>query len=693
MAIFTNCAIPNEIYAEELGTLCPDADCKIIDRTNFLSITNNTYLIYTSITLTNTNIRDFTNSGTIITSQGIKVESSSQIANIFRNTGSIDFAPNALQANIMSGDINTIENSGTIGGGIFLKMQHKPTIVNTGIMGGINHDGNDIMINNTGTINLYFETSGKLAHLVGSTNTRPIIQNYAVKINENQTTFNSFSGYNYNNQAADKTQLLNKTAHFVVKDVNWDKFTFDASAKIYIDFDSTFELGKTYLINKIITDANGNGMLPSDYFSRLALKNADIYTLTRHGEYFIIGGASGDINTPITELYKTNIKVMNNMFMNSNALIFRQKQRVNRANPASSNQRRVIHRISSLFDKSIDYAANRLAFADNAIDSVVDLTKDSIDSSDSANLYALNNIQSNEHFFYTQNRSLQTKRTTRTRSANQSQNFYFVFTPFLNHNYFYEAGNYRLSGLDGGFITAFSGKLGFGNTLGAHFGFGYGSLGDKNDKAFSIKSVNLMLGLNYRLDLIWDMFIKARGDFFYFANEVSSTQVAKIKPNNVGFGISASYGKDFNFKNYGVLGVELALDYKALNATSISVKSALDGTNMQNYSKSLYNLIYLDLGVNYDKYFITRAGQVGLNAGIGLRGNLAPKLAKSTLLVNGLKINAVLDNDKFLGYVNIGGSYVLNMRKYVMEFGIAFNGSYGDRSMSNGGNFEWRVIF
>ena len=50
-----------------------------------------------------------------------------------------------------------------------------------------------------------------------------------------------------------------------------------------------------------------------------------------------------------------------------------------------------------------------------------------------------------------------------------------------------------------------------------------------------------------------------------------------------------------------------------------------------------------------------------------------------------------LDNDLVLAYLNVGGSYVLNTKDFDMEFSLAYYGSYGDRVMSNGGGFEWRV--
>ena len=56
-------------------------------------------------------------------------------------------------------------------------------------------------------------------------------------------------------------------------------------------------------------------------------------------------------------------------------------------------------------------------------------------------------------------------------------------------------------------------------------------------------------------------------------------------------------------------------------------------------------------------------------------------------------VDITLDNDNFLAYLNVGGSYVLEAQRFDMEFTLRYNGSFGDKSMSNGGSFEWRVYW
>ena len=268
--------------------------------------------------------------------------------------------------------------------------------------------------------------------------------------------------------------------------------------------------------------------------------------------------------------------------------------------------------------------------------------------------------------------------------AQNPHDYYFILTPFINHNLFFESGRYNLSGFDYGFLTAFSAKVAESNSFGAHFIMSYGNLGDSKDKDFMIKTLNLNFGLNYKLDLIWDMYLKARGDFYYFLNQAKTlTMIEAIKPNNLGFGASVSYGKDFNFGKGGVLGIEAGLDYKALQSSTISLHDNI-------YQKSLYHLLYADLGVSYSKYF----GNFGLNAGLGIKGNItANKLATSKIHISTFNksVDMVLDNDNFLGYANLGASYVLNHKDFDMEFSLAYYGNFGDKAISNGGGFEWRV--
>ena len=280
-------------------------------------------------------------------------------------------------------------------------------------------------------------------------------------------------------------------------------------------------------------------------------------------------------------------------------------------------------------------------------------------------------------------------------NTNQNSNYYFILTPFVNHNYFFESGRYNLSGLEYGFVSAFNGKENDSNSLGAHFIFSYASLKDSNDSIFNITTMNLNMGANYKLDLIWDMYVKARIDGYYFLNEVKSKSIkGSIKPNTIGFGASVSYGKDFNFGNGEILGISGGIDYKGLYADDWTMSNMADSSVYEKYNKQLYNLLYVDLSVDYSKYFSTSIGLWGLNTRLGVKANAtANKLAKSKIAAfnNTRNVNMTLDNDLILAYLNIAGSYILQSKDFDMEFSLAFYGNYGNRVMSNGGGFEWRV--
>ena len=544
-------------------------------------------------------------------------------------------------------------------------------VTNYGRMSGIetNWGNADITIDNYGIIDM---TTSK-HHLSAGNNYSFILKNYAMIIIQNADIFNNFDG----------NQTEGDNSHLIFNSSNRYISFADSSGKIILDFGGDFEFDKEYLISKLVTDKNGSNRLQVD-FGRLTTRS-DIFTLIQNGDNFIVklNVSSGAIGN----LYKSNIRTMNNFYTMSNAMIYSHKYSAKR----TTNKRRVIRRVkktANLFNDS--------SLQDSALAESWQSTLDSLESnesfaykSDSGDYYA-NNATTNP---------TQTRRTITTNRtlSNQSDKYYFILTPFVNHNLFFESGRYNLSGLEYGFLTAFSGKITPSNALGAHFMMSYGSLGDSKDKDFSITNLNLNIGLNYKFDMIWDMYLKTRGDFFYFLNQVKTlTMPNAIKPNTLGFGVSVAYGKDFNFGSGGMLGVEVAIDYKALQSSTISLQNSADRSVSETYQKSLYNLIYVDLGLNYAKYFNTNAGIWGLNAGLGIKGNVsANKLAKSQIRISALNrsVDMVLDNDKVLGYANLSGSYVLNAKDFDMEFSIAYYGNYGDRVISNGGGVEMRVVF
>lgn len=616
------------------------------------------------------------NKGTIITTSGIVIapkdtETDKNIIaplGILYNYGTIS-ANNAVITIKDKGYLTVLFNYGTINGHIDTKaggtLGH---INNYGTMDGI-IQANKIQANNieptnitnVGTIN---RVNGQAYHLGGKGEFT--IKKYAMKIIENAEVFNQYNG----NKTSDNS-------HIVVEQGTALKFY--SGGKLILGLGGNFEYDKEYSLHKLVVDTSGKTALNVD-LSHLELQNKDIFTLMQSGDNFIVsfGGSGGgsSITTPITATSKANIATMNNLFQASNALMSGNRNLAKSRKMASIKPQ---YRPT----KSKSYLANITKFALDSADFVLD--------SATYATFAESSLKQHETFFY-KRQNLAQDSAPLTQDSQNLDKYSFLLTPFINHTYFYKSGNYSISGLDYGFVSAFSGKLNESNALGAHFAFSYGSLSDRAEMDFKSTNMSFMLGLNYRLDMIWDMFLKARGDFYYFLNEVGTSSIKATKPSNVGFGLSVAYGKDFDLGSAGIIGAEIGLDYKMLNTGHIDAISPL-GDNTQQYKNAFYNMIYADLGLNYHKYFSVESGIWGIDGGIGVRGNLTPKISNSTLMVGNRAVDITLDNDKILAYISLGGSYVIDSAKWAMEFSVRYNGSYGDRSVSNGGSFEWRVNF
>ncbi|MGX2981764.1 hypothetical protein [Helicobacter sp. 23-1045] len=685
----------------ELDALCASStDCKI-DKSNYgyggyihfgnksLELNKLTFEGVTILTLTNEgaiNIKDsistsaiisqLYNKGTIQTANGIIINPSNAagggIGNLY-NYGTIS-ANNGVAITIKDkAHLTNLINHNTINGYINAESGAiLGNIENHGIMGGIVLPVSQYTHNltNYGTIN---RVNGQSYHLGGGGTFT--IHDYAMKITENAETFNKYNGAN----TGDNSHLV------VDKGTKLQFYNNDGLArgfgKLILELDGDFEYDTPYSLDKLVVDTDGANALKVD-LSHLDLLNKDIFTLMQQGDSFVV--SIGGSNTPITATSKANVATMNNLFLASGAIM-----------PSSRNSVRYAQKMANRSNaRNAFYAKSHKSITLNSLKSNENFFYDSQILTTNAKNKAINLAQKNTNANKSAdsaNRTAKKISDSANRIANQSADsakesdkYSFLFTPFINHTLFYKSGNYEVSGVDGGFITAFSGKLNDSNTLGTHFALSYGALSDKNDKDFKSTNLNFMLGLNYHLDLAYAMFLKARGDFYYFLNEVGANPADTAKPNNLGFGVSVAYGKDFDFDKWGVLGIEGAIDYKALNTGKASISSV-------DYNSAFYHLLYLDLGLNYYKYFSVDFGLLGLDAGLGIRGNLTPKATNGTLMVANRAVDITLDNDNVLGYVSVGGSYVWQAQRFDMEFTLRYNGSFGDKSISNGGSFEWRV--
>ena len=676
------------------------------------------------------NLNHFTNNGTINTTSGESV-----------TFGAEDNSPN----------LGRFDNNGYISGSVrFLRRNFSTTVNNTGNMGGI--EGNalnstNIILNNSGTIRA-FNHNGRFVQFA-NLNTLTITgdaQNvsWGLHIYETANTFNAFEGF--------ASSSADTISHLAVSNVT----NLVLNGKISVVLNATmFEMNKDYNINKLVYGSNlsADEIWAKVAFNDLVYV---LYSVERTGNFFRIndgkgggggggggggsgGGGSGGgksnnpiiVNSPTTATFKSNIKEMNNLYLLSNKLIFKHKYG-RKQNTAISGAKDFLdkqrqgenERILELFsNQSGGYSKasdeSKSAKADEMLFTDLRFTKnsgDSLKSSESKAIISQRNAMSILDNSATLSHKSDDKRgdsptafakTSKSNALNISANlpsspleydkYYAIFTPLLGYNVF-DNNDLSLKGLEFGFIGAFSGKIDENNTLGAHFAFSYGQLkgnriDDNLDKNFNIISNSLMLGVHYKLDLIYDMFFKMRGDFFYFLNQVSSMKIAKHKPNSLGLGLGVAYGKDFDLDKGGVISIEIGADYKMLMTNAINVINATSNANEETYYKANYNMIYADLGVDYNKYFAIPNNNlsVGLNIGGGIRYNVATKLATATLSLLNNEVLMMIDNDSFLGYANAGTSIVLNNPTNAMEFSLNYYGNFGDKSMRNGGGFEFRI--
>ncbi|MGX3012115.1 hypothetical protein ACWIUD_11270, partial [Helicobacter sp. 23-1044] len=286
------------LNAIELSEICksPDFECKISD--DYTQIQNTAPFSTYKITIQST-ITTFTNTSEITSTDN-------QTFNI-ENNGK-------------NGAITHFINRGKISGSIFITTNNAlNTLENYGEMRGVwAYKPQQITIQNFGTINTvegsYFNSDTKYAaHFIfEDSSSKLLIKNYAIKITESASEFNAFQGYV-------DMRGSNKNSHLLIY---YGNVAFkDGDSKIILDFGDGFEFGGLYKTKMLVTKQDGNTIddLGVD-FSRLALKDADFYDILESGEYFIVkvkeksGDKNGDfaLHTPITELYKSNLRTMNN---------------------------------------------------------------------------------------------------------------------------------------------------------------------------------------------------------------------------------------------------------------------------------------------------------------------------------------------------------------------------------------------
>lgn len=226
---------------------------------------------------------------------------------------------------IKAATITTLTNNGMINGWLHLQGSNSKigTLNNYGSMGGIKTDyyGSIGTLNNYGYIYPMVQKNSQFMNIDGMTHTT--IGQYHLHINQDSTTFNSFSGYN---------SATNDTSHLVIEGNNSGNNNgantiglklLTKDSKFVLSVGSAFNLNTDYSLDKLITNENGNRYnLKYDYqtqvedlFQHLATQSPALF-LEKNGNFFRIGV---DTKSSVgNAIYKSNILSMNNLINHIN---------------------------------------------------------------------------------------------------------------------------------------------------------------------------------------------------------------------------------------------------------------------------------------------------------------------------------------------------------------------------------------
>ncbi|RAX54306.1 hypothetical protein CCY99_04655, partial [Helicobacter sp. 16-1353] len=242
--------------------------------TNLINNGTIQHTVYSESILNNATISNIINNGTIEATQGIAISNNATISNIINN--------GTMRAIISSGTISSLNNYGKIFIG----------------------NGHHLQTTGSGVIN---------------------IANYAMEINQDANTFNAFNTYDANSK---------DTSHLVINGTGVK--LLGADSRFLLALGDSFELGKDYDLNKLVTDTSGNkytltyanGGSVSDLFSHLVINGVDnsLLDLNKNGNYFNVGVnnvASKATNAVGNAVNKSNISSVNILTSNIKANVFK----------------------------------------------------------------------------------------------------------------------------------------------------------------------------------------------------------------------------------------------------------------------------------------------------------------------------------------------------------------------------------
>ena len=269
----------------------------------------------------------------------------------------------------------------------------------------------------------------------------------------------------------------------------------------------------------------------------------------------------------------------------------------------------------------------------------------------------------------------QTKTNNKTKDNNLTNHFFFA--PFITHNILTKNNGFGLSGFNYGFVSGFGFGIDSNNTLGIHTGFSYGNLsGSKDVLQTDISSLTILLGLHYKLDITYGLYLKVFGDAFYLLNKALLNE-QKQSLDSIGFGGSVYLVKVFDFDNVGNLNLELGLNTTGLQNNEINFIN-------ETYAKNFIMLVYGDVYLEYNKMF---ASGFGINTGIGTKYLFTKP--KAEVIVGGYDTFDI-GVDEILGYLRLGVDWHINN---MVILDLDYIGSFGDKSISNSGMFNIKVVW
>ena len=709
-----------------------------------------------------------------------------------------------------SATITTLTNNGEIKGYIGLSDGNsKITTLNnnaSGIIYGIKGTTDSAYpsittLNNYGSIYLVNEaiTSSRngsnttyYAHIKGNTSGNTIsinISNYHICINEDSSTFNSFSGYTSWSEDASHLAIAGNNTGNNSGSNSQGIVTVDSTSHFIITIGTNFSLNTDYSLDKLITNESGSKFALKnkddqsqidDLYPYLTLGASTALTLSRGGGSNTFQIQSNTNNSLGNSTLKDTISTINILssqvslatFGNYNNSLHNrsyhkqignlsQSQRVSlleqtkqmshhrdnlrnnigndninddtsnsddmsiasninpNNNTNNSNNPRYNLVNNGVVNSTSDYAIINAIYntSDNA--NIINVSNDSInnninsrrnkglrglnnesddnkgnnDSSESSGVESSdestldNKSSNNANITITKDRNSirnninkRNKNINNKNNVNSSDDFYYFFSPFVSYSNIHHGLN--ISGMSYGFVSGFNAKIGSSNTLGFHFGGSYGNMNDNSSNATSLdmESMAMLLGLHYKLDLVYDMYIKAFLEGYYFMNDITyvADAIYNQSPNNIGYGASVYFGKDFSFDSYGILGAEIGIIYNGLQSGKMTFSSI-----NEIYESSLIHLPYIDIGINYNKIF---------NSGFGFNLMLGGKYLLTTpsanMTISNIKLAYDISADNYYGYGGIGMSYFINNN---VELGLQYLGNIGDVSQNHTGFFNVRV--